>query len=35
MLCKKGEKDFNYTVRENGAIYDKNGEKTEALISGR
>lgn len=28
MLRKKGEKDYNYTVREDGIIYDKNGEKT-------
>lgn len=33
MLCKDGEKDFNYTVRENGAIYDKNGEKTEYSLN--
>lgn len=33
MLCKKGEKDYNYTVRENGIIYDISGEKTEYSIN--
>lgn len=32
-LCKDGEKEFNYTVRENGAIFDKNGEKTEYSLN--
>lgn len=34
MLRKKGEKDYNYTVRENGIIYNSKGEKTEYSING-
>ncbi len=33
MLKKKGEKNFNYTVRENGIIYDSKGEKTDYSVN--
>lgn len=35
MLRKKGEKDYNYTVRENGVIYNNNGEKTKYSINSK
>lgn len=35
MLRKKGEKNYNYTVRENGIIYNKNGEKTEYSLNSK
>lgn len=34
-LRKKGEKEYNYTVRENGIIYNKNGEKTEYSLNSK
>lgn len=35
MLRKKGEKDYNYTVRENGVIYNSNSEKTQYSINSK
>lgn len=35
LLCKKGEKEYNYYADENGIIYNKDGEKTEYSLNGK
>ena len=35
MLRKKGDEGYNYTVRENGIIYNADGEKTEYSVNGK
>lgn len=35
LLCKKGEKEYDYYADENGIIYNKNGEKTEYSLNSK